>query len=446
MSLALFSRTYHRLAPYLRNSYWLMAERLVAAGLGLVATVVMAQYLGPEAFGSLAYALSLVALFAAAGHMGLHGLVVREIVRDPDHRREILGTTVTLKALGVSAGYAALVIYAVLYEGAWTTEFHLIALAGAGLLFRPFDVVNSWFEAFVQARYAAMANMAAHVAATALKLALVLAGAGLLCLAAAHLVQAALVAACLIVAYRLRAGVRMSRWRLDRHRAGALLRQGWVIYLGAIFAVMYLKVDQVMLRWFTDQAEVGHYAVAARLSEAWYFVPTAIVASLFPRLITLRDEEAAVFHRRLQQLFDALFLMGLGVAVVMSLAAPVVVDFLFGSAYDASAQILVVHTWAAIFIFMRAALSRWILLENALHLSLFTQGLGALSNVAMNYVLIPAYGGTGAAWATLFSYAVASFLALLLFRRTRFLARQMGLAALSPVRYPLHYWRRLETP
>ena len=58
---------------------------------------------------------------------------------------------------------------------------------------------------------------------------------------------------------------------------------------------------------------------------------------------------------------------------------------------------------------MRAALSRWILIENALNFSLLTQGLGALSNVVLNYILIPVYGGQGAAWATLVSYAIASF-------------------------------------
>ena len=101
--------------------------------------------------------------------------------------------------------------------------------------------------------------------------------------------------------------------------------------------------------------------------------------------------------------------------------------------------ILVIHTWASVFIFMRAALSRWILIENALYFSLLTQGLGALSNVILNYFLIPVYGGQGAAWATLVSYAIASFFAVFLYPRTRPVFWLMLNALLAPVRYPLKF-------
>jgi Na+-driven multidrug efflux pump len=92
-----------------------------------------------------------------------------------------------------------------------------------------------------------------------------------------------------------------------------------------------------------------------------------------------------------------------------------------------------------VFIFMRAGLSRWILIENALYFSLLTQGLGALSNVILNYFLIPVYGGQGAAWATLVSYAVASFFAVFLYPRTRPVFWLMLRALFAPVRYPLRF-------
>jgi len=88
---------------------------------------------------------------------------------------------------------------------------------------------------------------------------------------------------------------------------------------------------------------------------------------------------------------------------------------------------------------MRAALSKWILIENALYFSLLTQGLGALSNVVLNYFLIPLYGGEGAAWATLVSYAIASFFAVFLYARTRPVFWLMFNALLAPVRYPLKF-------
>lgn len=443
MKVGLISSKYRRLRKYLNNSYWIMGEKVIGLGLAFVATVFVARHLGPEDFGSLAYALSLAALFAAAGHMGLQGLVVREIVKDETGRAETLGTSALLKLLGMGAGYLVLLTYAVAYEGLGSTEFYLITIAGAALLFRPLDVVDFWFQAFVQARYAAIARVSSHVVATAFKLGLVFAGSGLVYFATAQVLQAVVAALLLLLFFRLKAELRLAHWRFSWSRAKELLSQGWLIYLGSVFAVIYLKVDLVMLRWLADTQEVGQYAVAAQLSEAWYFVPTAIVASFFPKLIKLREQDEALFYRRLQQLFDVLFMIGLVVAVAMTVAAPWIIALFFGPEYAASASILVIHIWAAIFIFMRAAFSKWILIENALYFSLLTQGLGALANVLLNYLLIPMHGGIGAAYATLFSYATASFFALFFYQRTRTVFWQMAWAALAPIRYPFRLARTL---
>ena len=138
-------------------------------------------------------------------------------------------------------------------------------------------------------------------------------------------------------------------------------------------------------------------------------------------------------------MFDSLAVLGMVIALLVTVIAPWLIPWIFGADYAASAAILVIHTWASVFIFMRAALSKWILIENALYFSLLTQGLGALSNVVLNYFLIPLYGGEGAAWGTLVSYAIASFFAVFLYPRTRPVFWLMFNALLAPVRYPLKF-------
>ena len=123
------------------------------------------------------------------------------------------------------------------------------------------------------------------------------------------------------------------------------------------------------------------------------------------------------------------------VAVGVSLMAPWLVGLLFGPEFSASAAILAVHVWAGVFIFMRAAFSKWLIAEHLLIFSLVTQGAGALMNIGLNLVMIPVWGGIGAAWATVFSYATASYLALWLFPSTRPAAMMMTRAMTAPVRY-----------
>jgi O-antigen/teichoic acid export membrane protein len=396
-----------------------MGDKVATLVVGFFVTVFVARYLGPDDFGLYSYAISVAAIFSVAGHMGLSGLVVREIVKKPDDRGETLGTTLGLKFIGMGAGYGVLLVYAALYEGISSQEFIMLAIAGAALLFSPFQVFDSWFQAFVQAKYVTYASLIALAVSSGLKIAFVFMGAGVIYFVSANLAQAVIVFLAFVFFYKVTSPLRLSEWSFSWVRAKELFSQGWLVFLGSIFAVVYLKVDQVMLKWFEGSSSVGIYAVAAQLSEAWYFVPAAIVTSFFPKLIKLRAQSRQDFDKRFQQLLDLLFVLALAMALVMTLASEYIILLFFGEHYLESAGVLVIHVWAALFIFMRAAFSKWILIENFLVFSLLTQGAGALVNVVLNYYLIPEFGVTGAAYATLISYAFASFFSLAIYRQTR---------------------------
>ncbi|MBM9537373.1 hypothetical protein [Desulfobulbus alkaliphilus] len=100
---------YRRAKNYLHNSFWIIGERIFALGLVFVATIFVARYLGPDLCGSLAYAISLTALSGVAGHLGLHGLVVREIVKEPSLRGQTLETTAVLKFIALATGYLMII-------------------------------------------------------------------------------------------------------------------------------------------------------------------------------------------------------------------------------------------------------------------------------------------------------------------------------------------------
>ena len=426
---------FKRFEKYLKNTSWIFGEKVVGMVVAFAVTIVVARHFGPELFGVWSYALSLVGLFSIAGHMGLSGLVVRELVSDDENVREILGTAFILKLAGMCVGMALLAIYVFSYEAVGSLEFWVLLIVGSSLSLRAFSVIQFWFESQVQARFTAIAHLVALPAIAGYKVGLVLMDASLLLFATSSVLEAVLSAILLVVLYRKTTGIKPSRWCFSSVRARKLLKKGGLIFLGSIFAMVYLKVDQVMLRWLVGPAEVGVYAVAARLSEVWYFIPTAIVASFFPRLIQLRKQAIALYKARLQQVFDLLFVIALAVAIAVTLVSGLIITLLFGAAYSDSASILNIHIWAGVFIFMRAALSKWILIEDVLVFSLVTQGLGAGVNIILNLIFIPYAGGIGAAWATLLSYAAASYLSLLFVPKTREVFVMMSKAMLAPARY-----------
>ena len=71
----------------------------------------------------------------------------------------------------------------------------------------------------------------------------------------------------------------------------------------------------------------------------------------------------------------------------MTLAAPWLIDVLYGQEYTGSVPILQIHVWAGVFIFPRAAFSKWLIAERLLVFSLVTQGAGAVVNIGANMFL-----------------------------------------------------------
>lgn len=190
-----------------------------------------------------------------------------------------------------------------------------------------------------------------------------------------------------------------------------------------------------MLKWMIGLEELSQYVLSSNIIEAWLLVPLAISASIFPALIKLRENQPEQFTRRLQQLFDILFIIALlGVLIVYLIGGPVL-DLLLGQSYSGTLPILKIHIIAAVFMFLRTALSRWIVIENVFVFSLITQGLGALTNIILNLILIPQFAGIGAAVATLLAYIMASYLSLIFAAKTRPLFIVMSKAMFVFFRY-----------
>ena len=416
----------------------MMSEKIIKIMMLLIINVLLARYLGPEQFGFLSYAVSLTSLFAIATHMGLSGLVVKELVSFKMEKNIILGTVFFIKSIGALIGFVILLLIAFLTEEIWSFHFWVLIIISSMLFFKPFEVIDFWFNATVQAKYSALSNTTAILTGLLIKVIFIAFGMSLLWLALTYFIEACLIAVLFVYFFYKKDKMSVFLWRFSSVKAKKLLSKGWMIMLGSIFAIVYLKIDQVMLKWLIGDKPVGIYSVAASLSEAWYFVPTVIVTSLFPKLIEFKESDFTNYNHRLQQLFDFLFTLALIIAIAVTIIASDVISLLYGDEYMEAAVILSIHIWASLFIFMRAAFSKWIIMEDVLIFSLITQGFGAFANVILNLILIPQYDVYGAAIATLLSYAIASYFSLIAYKRTRPIFLMMTKSIFAPFRYLIY--------
>jgi PST family polysaccharide transporter len=165
-----------------------------------------------------------------------------------------------------------------------------------------------------------------------------------------------------------------------------------------------------MLGQMAGDREVGIYGAAVRFSEVSYFIPVAIVASFAPSLAEVRKLNVALYYRRLSNLFRLLTGIALAISVPMTFAAARLTEVAYGGEYAGAAEILAIHVWATPFVFLGVAMSPWTVNEGMTSFALFRTASGAIANILLNLVLIPAYGAVGAAVATVVSYAMSGVL------------------------------------
>jgi O-antigen/teichoic acid export membrane protein len=418
-------------AAVFANTNWLIFDKLIRMALGLALSVWLARYLGPDGFGLLSYAIAFVALFGSVAGLGLDGIAVRELVRHPADEPAILGSAFALKLGGAAlAGLSAVV--SLHFLGPEPGLPAMVGLLSAALLFQAFDVIDFAFQAVVGSRATVAARLVSFLLSSALRAALILAGAKALAFAGANLVEGALGAVALAVAYS-QAGRRLVAWHATASRALQLMRDSWPLIFSSLVIMLYMRIDQVMLGQMQGSRAVGIYSVAVRLSEAWYLIPTAIVASWYPSVVeALERKDEALYLERLQRLYNLMAFLAYAAALPALFLARPAVTLLFGEGYAEAAPMLVVLLFAGMFINLGVARSAFLTSMNWTKTHFLTVLLGAVANVLLNLWLIPRYGGMGASLASLASYWLAAHGACFLTPRLRPTGLMMGRAILLP--------------
>jgi O-antigen/teichoic acid export membrane protein len=270
-------------------------------------------------------------------------------------------------------------------------------------------VIDFYFQSQVLSKYVALANAISLGIISILRITCILLQASLLAFVFLTLLNNILLALGLVFFYKRR-NLAVSSWKFDKQIAKQLLKDSWPLILSGMVVAVYMKIDQVMIKEMLDNNAVGQYAAAVRISEAWYFVPTIICSSLFPAIINAKRGSEELYYLRLQRLFNLMVALGIGVALPMTFLSNAIVGVLYGQAYSQTANVLMIHIWAGVFVGLGVASSKWYLTENLQTLVFWRSFWGAITNICLNLVLIPTSGIKGAAVATLLSQLVASML------------------------------------
>jgi O-antigen/teichoic acid export membrane protein len=294
----------------------------------------------------------------------------------------------------------------------------LIMIIAVAEIFKGFEVIAYFFQAQVLSKYVVQVQLLINLFISLIKVGLVLMHAPLIWFAIIIVIGSLLNAFGFIYAYHKREGTPWN-WSFRKIVAYQLLRESWPIALYGIALHIQSRIDQVMLGKMLNNVQVGQYSVALKFIEIFGFLPMVLMNTFAPAVSKAKAVSEDLYHSRLVNLYRLMFLAFLLIAIPIYFFSERVIELLYGLEYQSAGYLLSLFALRLFFSNMGVGKSVFIINESLFKYSLLTVIIGAATNIALNYLLIPKYASIGSVIASILSFTVSIFLIDLFFQKTR---------------------------
>ncbi|GLP95459.1 flippase [Paraferrimonas sedimenticola] len=383
------------------NIGWLYLDRILGLTVGIISNAIVARYLGPEQYGTIAYLLALASFLLPFVTLGSDTIIYDCVARR--NPKILVNAAFYLRV--ICAASLALAAWLYLAVGDYSDEYTYLAMALiASVLINGCDILKVYFDAGHRSKINSLAAFKAAFITLLAKITAVWLKLGLLYFGLAYLLQALLV---WVFKYPKVAPMpfpkmRYLRWRLVR----VLLSRGGYLAFSALSIILYTAMDRVMLGQLLGDQAVGLYAAALHISIGWLFIPGAITLTLMKKVS--QSKQSMEHHDTIKHLFSMVWGVAIAVGLMVYLLSDWIIAIIFGEQFAVSAQILQVYVFGSIFAAIGAASYRVLVVHGLYKFCLAKTLIAAVMNLGLNLWLIPKYGVLGAAYATIISEMTVS--------------------------------------
>ena len=428
---------------YLISASWLLSEQVARLASSLLIGILIARHLGPTGLGQLSYAQSVVGILGVFATLGFEGIVIKELINDPNRRNEIMGSAFyTMLIAGILVGI--LLIISSPWIAPSSVEQYLIIITAVALPLQAFSVVSYDHQARSALGPVSRAQLTQLLFSSLLRAALVITGCSVIAFGYAGIADAMILAA-LLLFVAVSGQLSPRKWRFNWDVSKYLLLKSWPLIFTGLLVTLFVKIDQIMLRNLVSAEAVGEYAVAVRLTGVLVILPMMVVKAVNPAIIAAQAGDQSLYESRMQLLYDLGVVLSASAAMVFTFLAAPLIHLLFGAQYAGASGVAVIFVWCSVWITVGQINAVAIIATGDTYQTLLKALMGVVVNVILNYMFISRYGITGAATATLISYVVSTYVMMLVLpgQRRQFLLATRSLiihnALIRLVKYAKHY-------
>ncbi len=358
--------------------------------------------LGVEAFGNVTYAQGIVQYFTILINYGFDYSATRQIAihrDDSSKRSEIFWAVISAKFVLLVIAVSLFCLLASFSEriAQDPTLYILLFLINLGYVLFP-----TWFfQGVEEMGKMAVINFIIKVLGTGLPVFLVAAPSDYLIYAAMPSVAYVVMGIAAFFYAKSRYGLKLPMAEELRKERDAQFKLGFPVFLNTLFAALYTIANLTILGLFNEDYDLGIYSGAYKIISAIMMVTSMpIHMAIFPTISRRMEDSFEKGWAYYKRMVGVVFLYAALVTVVVYLSAPWMVQILLGDKFIDSIPLLKIMSVLPALVTIASMFTVQGLygLGFQRYAPLVGMAVG-VSCVALNFVLIPRWGGSGAACA-----------------------------------------------
>lgn len=391
-----------------KNSFWLAVSnfggRIIKAGVIIYA----ARVLGTAGYGVFSYAITLAAFLTLFMDPGINGILMRDASKSDDAvQREFFSTTFVLKIIFLTIGVTVILFVAPFFSTLPGARAILPIVA----IILALDTLREFFTSLLRAQERMEWEAGIFLLTN---LGILVFGFIFLALRTtpgsfAWAYVAGDVIGISLAIWVIRAYFKNLVSYFSKERIMPILNAAWPFAVTGALGGLLTSTDILIISWMRSASDVGVYSAAIRIIQVLYLVPAVFQTSTLPLFSRLANRDPERFRAALERTIKVIFLAAVPLAVGGAILAAPIMRLVFGAPYAVGDTAFAILSLGLLFDFPAVVISSAVFAHNHQKSLIVTSAIGGVANVAFDLLLIPRFGITGSAVATLGALALSNW-------------------------------------
>ena len=393
-----------------KNSSWMIISQTITSICGFVWTILIARYLGASDFGILSFAISFSSILNILLDLGIGTYTTRDISRENDLVSEYLGKLIPLKiVLSIFLIFISLIILILMGKTYLTFIVSLIFIIEA-IFISLSGLLQGTLQAFGKIKYQAIGNIINSLLLLIFIFITIYFKLGLIFIACSYTFTYLIM---FIYLYKnILNHITFPKFSIDYDFCRKAIKLSIPFALTGFFYTIYFSIDTVMLSYLSGNYATGIYNASYKIITILTTFFPVYQTVVFPLMSKLFEGSKDILKLSYIKSVKYLLLIIMPITFGIVLYATPLVTVIYGNEYLMSGPVMQVLVWTVSFLFINGAASTLLNASNKEVSVTKIYCIAAITNIILNFILIPLYSYHGAAISTVLSEILICFLTI----------------------------------